>query len=169
MVVLIVAALLAVPSFECWQPPVDAPVIDPYRAPACTWCPGNRGITYGPRAGTPVRAVASGVVSFAGLVAGTRYVVVALGDGRRVTYGNLASGGPVTGSTVIVGQTIGRSSSQLHFGLRVGERYVDPTPLIGAWVGRPRLIPLDGGAARPAPPPRLRCGSPSRLPEPIRR
>ena len=32
-------------------PPVAAPVVDPFREPPCAWCPGNRGIEYGPPAG----------------------------------------------------------------------------------------------------------------------
>ena len=32
---------------ECWRPPVPAPVVDPFREPACRWCRGNRGIDYG--------------------------------------------------------------------------------------------------------------------------
>mgnify|MGYP001828234495 CR=1 FL=1 len=157
MLALLIVALLTAPSSQCWRPPVDAPIVDPYREPGCRWCPGNRGVTYGPAPGSPVRAVASGVVSFAGTVAGTRYVVVALPDGRRVTYGDLASSGLTVGRAVVAGQVIGRSSAVLHLGLRIGDRYVDPTPLIGRWVGRPRLIPADGGPPRPAPPPRLRC------------
>ncbi len=30
----------------CWNPPVAGRVVDPFRMPACTWCPGNRGIEY---------------------------------------------------------------------------------------------------------------------------
>ena len=75
----------------CWLPPVDAPVVDPFRPPPCAWCPGNRGLEYGTPAGTVVRAVAAGEVTFSGTVAGMRYVVVRHADGRRATYGGLAS------------------------------------------------------------------------------
>ena len=75
----------------CWLPPVDAPVVDPFRPPPCTWCAGNRGLEYGTPSGVAVRAVAAGEVTFSGTVAGERYVVVRHADGRRATYGGLAS------------------------------------------------------------------------------
>ena len=46
-------------AVPCWVPPVEAPVTDPFRAPRCEWCPGNRGIEYGPTAGQVVTAVAA--------------------------------------------------------------------------------------------------------------
>ena len=45
----------------CWWPPVSAPVIDPYREPACRWCPGNRGLEYGTRAGMPAATERTGI------------------------------------------------------------------------------------------------------------
>ena len=71
----------------------SAPVADPFREPACAWCPGNRGIEYGTGAGRrSCGRRRPATVTFAGVVAGTRYVVVDHADGRlRATYGNLAS------------------------------------------------------------------------------
>src|SRR5262245_2865597 len=66
----------AEPPSPCLNAPVRAPVIDPFRTPGCRWCAGNRGIEYGTTPGTLVRASAAGTVTFAGVVAGTRYVVV---------------------------------------------------------------------------------------------
>jgi murein DD-endopeptidase MepM/ murein hydrolase activator NlpD len=157
---------LAPPMFAqtlpCWESPVHAAVSDPFREPRCPWCPGNRGIEYATTAGVRVRAVATGRVSFAGTIAGTVYVVVRHGGDRRVTYANLIDESFSVGDLVVRGQTIGRTAGRLHFGLRVGDRYVDPAPLLGRWVHRPRLIPVDGGPGNPAPAPRLRCGSPGR-------
>jgi murein DD-endopeptidase MepM/ murein hydrolase activator NlpD len=141
----------------CLLPPVDAPVADPFREPPCTWCPGNRGLTYRVRPGITVRAAAGGRVAFSGLVAGTRYVVVVHADGLRATYGGLSSSHLHAGDTVATGAVIGRSGDELHFGLRDGERYVDPEPLLGDVVHRARLVPADGTPPRPAPPPRLSC------------
>mgnify|MGYP003562817032 CR=1 FL=1 len=141
----------------CWSPPVDAEVTDPFREPACTWCPGNRGVEYGTARGAPVRAVASGEVTFSGTVAGTRYVVVRHAGGLRVTYGNLASTELGRGDVVARGAVIGLTAGRFHLGVRNGERYVDPAPFIGELRGVVRLIPADGSAPAPAPPPRVRC------------
>lgn len=142
----------------CWLPPVDAPVVDPFRPPPCAWCAGNRGLEYGTSSGTVVRAVAAGEVTFSGTVAGERFVVVRHADGRRATYGGLARSSLRTGDAVVARSVVGETAEHLHFGLRDGERYVDPAPLLGRLVGRPRLVPDDGTVARAAPPPRLRCG-----------
>src|SRR5688500_5962699 len=81
----------AVAALPCFLPPVAAPVVDPFRAPDCPYCAGNRGLEYATHHGQPVLAADDGVVTFSGLVAGTRYVVVERDDGLRVTYGRLAS------------------------------------------------------------------------------
>lgn len=148
---------IGVTATTCWLPPVDAPVVDPFREPECAWCPGNRGIEYATVPGTPVRSVAAGEVSFAGTVAGTVYVVVRHADGRRVTYGRLAERSVGRGDRVVAGSIVGRTTDSFHLGLRDGDRYIDPAPVLGVLVGRPRLIPTDGRAANPAPAPRLTC------------
>lgn len=141
----------------CWLPPVEAPVVDPFRLPACSWCTGNRGLEYGTPTGTVVHAVASGEVTFSGTVAGERYVVVRHADGRRSTYGGLASATLRVGDAVAARAVVGITAAHLHFGLRDGDTYVDPAPFLGRLVGRPRLVPDDGTAPRAAPPPHLRC------------
>jgi murein DD-endopeptidase MepM/ murein hydrolase activator NlpD len=143
----------------CLLAPVSAPIVDPFRAPGCQWCPGNRGLQYAVAAGTPVRAAAAGMVSFSGVVAGTRYVVVEhAAGGLRATYGGLAETGLREGDVVAAGSVVGVAGGEgLHFGLRRGEVYVDPAPLLGRLVERPRLVPTDGTPRRAAPPPQLRC------------
>lgn len=141
----------------CWSPPVSAAVSDPFREPACRWCPGNRGIEYATRPGQVVRAVDTGRVSWAGTAAGVVYVVVEHRDGLRVTYGSLAERRHATGDVVVRGQTIGTTGAVLHFGVRRGDRYLDPASFLGRWVGRPRLLPTDGRPGVRPPPPRLRC------------
>ena len=145
------AALVAVVA-TCWLPPVDAPVVDPFRAPACTWCPGNRGIEYGPVPGQTVVAVEAGTVSFAGSVARVAYVVVLHDDGIRATYGRLEQIGVVTGQRVSAGQRLGTTTGRFYFGLRDGNTPVDPTPLIGRRTWPARLVPMDGTPARPVAP-----------------
>lgn len=165
----VVAAPASARAAPCWAPPVEAPVTDPFRAPACPWCPGNRGIEYGTPPGAAVRAVAAGTVTFAGDVAGTRYVVVELAGGWRVTYGNLADREVGRGDRVVAGQRLGTTAGRFHFGLRDraaagdppgDDAYLDPTPYLGEWRYRVRLIPVDG-VPRPSPPPTLVCGAES--------
>lgn len=157
-VLVVLAAPASSAAATCWLPPVVGGIADPFRAPPCRWCAGNRGIEYSVAARTRVRAVATGIVTYSGVVAGTRYVVVDIGAGRRVTYGRLSSARVGSGDRVVARSVIGTVSGTLFFGLRVHDVYTDPSPFIGTIVGRPRLIPTDGTTPRPAPPPTLRCG-----------
>ena len=155
--------LLAVPApaaaAPCWHPPVAGIVTDPFREPPCPYCAGNRGLEYRVGSRVVVRAVASGTVSWAGSIAGTRYVVVRHADGRRATYGRLVSTSLSAADPVLAGTAVGRASGTFYFGLRQGDRYIDPSPFLGELRGRPRLVPVDGRVARPAPPSRWRCGA----------
>lgn len=153
----ILAALVGALPGVCWMPPVEQQVVDLFRQPACVWCPGNRGLKYGTDAGTPVRAVAAGTVTFSGSVVGTGYVVVRHADGIRATYGNITGTTLAEGDIVAARAVIGFAAGTVHFGLREGDRYLDPALFIGRMVHRARLVPLDGSPPRPAPPPRLRC------------
>jgi murein DD-endopeptidase MepM/ murein hydrolase activator NlpD len=153
----VVALMLLTPG--CYQHPVSSPVVDPFRAPACAFCPGNRGLEYRPSAGSRVVAAADGVVRFSGLVAGVRYVVVAQADGRTTTYGRLAAAQVAPGTSLRAGDTIGTTTDRFYFGLREGERYVDPAPFLGVLRYRPRLVPVDGSAPRRAPPPTMHCAA----------
>lgn len=170
LLVLVAAALaVAVPTGgaaarQCWLAPVDARVVDPFREPDCRWCPGNRGIEYGTARGDTVRAVATGEVTYAGAIDGVSYLVVRHADGRRATYGNLVEVGRRRGDVVIAGTPVGLAAGRVHFGLRDGDRYIDPAPFMGTFVHRARLVPLDGSAAAPAPPPTLRCETERPLP-----
>jgi murein DD-endopeptidase MepM/ murein hydrolase activator NlpD len=144
----------------CYAPPLAAPVVDPFRVPACAYCPGNRGLEYAPAPGTPVTALSSGTVTFSGSVAGTRYVVVQQPDGIKVTYGRLAGISVSTGATVVTGGPVGTTTDRFFLGLRRGDEYIDPAPLLGRLRRRAHLVPTDGGASRPAPPPSLICMPP---------
>ncbi len=153
----VIAPSVAAEAAPCWRPPVVGIVTDPFRQPACPYCAGNRGIDYRVGVSIQVRAVAAGVVTWSGTIAGTRYVVVRHGDGRRTTYGKLTSSPLVSGDTVASGSLVGTASGEFYFGLRVGEQYRDPAPHLGRLVGRPRLVPVDGSTPRRPPPPTLRC------------
>jgi len=141
----------------CFWPPVEAPIVDHFRDPGCRWCAGNRGLEYDVDPGTPVRALAAGTVTFAGVVAGTRYVVIAHADGRRATYGQLAATTLAGGHAVAAGAVVGTSTAGLYVGLREGDVYVDPEPYIGRASPRPYLVPVDGTPPRPPPPARITC------------
>jgi murein DD-endopeptidase MepM/ murein hydrolase activator NlpD len=143
----------------CWAPPVSGPAVEPYRAPACTYCPGHRGVTFGSTPGEPVRAVAAGVVQFAGPVAGIEWVVVRGADRLIMTYGQLADRVVTAGQQVSAGQVIGRAGRLVYFGVRLDGHPVDPTAWLGRWRSAPRLVPLDRWPRRPGTDPRLSCGA----------
>lgn len=125
-----------------YRPPVDAPVVDPFRAPSSPYGPGNRGIDYATVPGTVVRTVAPGTVVFAGSVAGVRYVTVLHADGLRSSYGELASISVIEGAVLGPGAEVGRAGDTLHLGIRRGEEYLDPETLFAAAVPLVRLIPV---------------------------
>jgi murein DD-endopeptidase MepM/ murein hydrolase activator NlpD len=143
---------LAVPwlaAGSCLVAPVDAAVVDPFRMPPCEWCPGNRGIEFGPTTGLAVVAAAPGTVSFSGDVAGTNYVVVAHVDGTRTTYGGLVSIAVHRGQHVELAEVLGTAGATLHFGWRdAAGNYLDPAPVLGSLRIRPYLVPTDGTAPR---------------------
>src|SRR5688572_1373143 len=89
------AVFMAAARVACYVPPVDAPIVEPFVAAPCTYCAGgHRGVEYDVSPGTPVRAAISGMVTFSGVVAGTRYLVVLGDDGLSATYGMIASAVP---------------------------------------------------------------------------
>jgi murein DD-endopeptidase MepM/ murein hydrolase activator NlpD len=138
----------------CLALPSDAIVVDPFRAPECARCAGNRGIEYAVPVASPVRSGLSGRVVFAGEVAGVRYVVVRARDtpSVRVTYGGVGETTVSRGDVVRRGDVLGLASGSgngattgaatLHVGVRVGETYVDPQTMAGgnaATSARPRF------------------------------
>lgn len=148
---LVVAALFSAASVT-YVPPVDAPIVERFRPPACTWCPGNRGIDYATPPGATVRASAEGVVTFAGQVGGELFVVVAHADGLRTTYAYLATVGVQAGQRVSQGSVVGTSGAMLHFGVRRGDVYLDPELLFAGGRVVARLVPLgERRAARAGP------------------
>ena len=107
-----------------------ATINDPFRQPICDRCAGNRGIEYTTQPGTPISAGASGVVSFSGVVANKKYLVIRTAAGRRLTYGSILNSDLRIGNSVVAGQIIGTTSNMLYFGVRessaLGDIYVDP-------------------------------------------
>lgn len=122
-----------------YQPPVDAVVIDSFRAPAHVGGAGNRGLEYDPEPGLPVRSSAEGEVVFAGSVAHNRFVTVLHRDGLRTAYGYLGWIAVEEGEWVARGQLLGTTSERFFFSVRDGDSYLDPALVLAA--GQVRLIP----------------------------
>ncbi|MGQ0831809.1 MAG: peptidoglycan DD-metalloendopeptidase family protein [Microthrixaceae bacterium] len=136
------AASAETPRAPTYLPPVDAPVVDPFRPPPGPYGAGNRGLEYGTAPETVVRAAAAGVVSFAGAVAGSRHVTIRHPDGLRTTYSFLSAIHVVVGQRVAQGDGVGATVGRLHFSARAGDAYFDPASLFTSGV-RVRLVPFD--------------------------
>lgn len=131
-----------------YVPPVDAPVVDPFRAPPSKFGPGNRGLTYDLAPGSPVTASAAGEVTFAGPVAGSLHVTVLHADGLRTSYSFLDSVTVRRGQRIGQGDVVGTGGTGFHLGVRAGDAYLDPAALFGGVEIRVRLVPHE----EPLPP-----------------
>ncbi|GHH16214.1 hypothetical protein GCM10018780_58410 [Streptomyces lanatus] len=144
---------------RAWPVGVRPSVLRGWEPPATTYGRGHRGVDLSAPAGTPVRAVAAGRVSFAGRVAGKGVVSVELtGTGNpplRTTYepvraavrkGDEVEAGEVVGTVEATGSHCGTGTC-VHWGLRRGETYLDPLSLLPPWLlhrGPSRLLPVLG-------------------------
>lgn len=89
--------------------------------------------------GTPILAVNDGIVRLAGNLLETGYtVIVDHGAGLFSSYSHLSKLQVKAGEMVYRGQTIGQmgntgfsTGSHLHWVMRIGETYLNPTPFIG--------------------------------------
>ena len=129
------------PAAVTYRPPVDAPVVDPFRPADPNWTSGNRGLEYATTPGTLVAASAAGEVVFAGPVAGGLHVVVLHDDGLRTSYSFLQLVAVKRGDKVTQGQTVGTALERFHFGVRAGEAYLDPAKLFGGGPPEVHLVP----------------------------
>ncbi len=131
------AAARANPSPTDWSRPVPGAVVRPFVAPRAKYGPGHRGADLAAAPGTAVVAAGGGVVTFAGLVAGSLHVVIDHGAGFVTSYSFLAVVSVRRGDRVVRGQTVGVAGGTgaehavgvLHFGLRVDGEYLDPMTL----------------------------------------
>ena len=116
--------------------PVD--VVHAFDRPPRDWIPGHRGVDIRAEAGSTIRAPSSGVVTFSGSVAGRGVLVVTHRLGLRSSFEPIADAVPVGTSVVargrlgVLANTAGHCdpSSCLHWGVRLGEEYLDPMSLI---------------------------------------
>ncbi len=136
-----------------WVPPIDAPVIDPFRPPASRYGSGNRGLEYGASPGQKIWAVDDGRVVFAGRVGSARHITVDHGSGLRSTYAFVESISVVRGQSVGQGQVLGSAGPGFHLTARLGDEYVDPALLFAGYEVQLRLIegplPTVAGADKP--------------------
>ena len=156
--------LLAAPSPARageWTWPVEGPVIRGFDPPDTPFGSGHRGIDIAAPIGTPVRAAAGGVVTFAGPVGGRLFVTIDHGGGLESRYSFLEAVVVRRHDTVPRGQVIARSGSghagdlvpSLHFAALRDDAYVDPLELLGpieVWRFI-RLAPLASAGSAPPP------------------
>jgi murein DD-endopeptidase MepM/ murein hydrolase activator NlpD len=125
--------------------------------PEQEWGPGHRGVDLIAAAGSRVLSPGAGVVTFAGQVARRGVVVVTHPDGLRTSLEPVSATVPV-GTAVVAGARIGvvegsgsgggsgggtppnhcAPRSCVHWGVRRGERYIDPLSLLD----RPPIVLL---------------------------
>lgn len=125
--------------------PVDGRPVHAFEESDGPYGRGHRGVDLRVLVGQEVGAMAGGSVSFAGSVAGRRWVTVAHPDGIRTTVGPLASIDVDAGRTVDAGQRLGTASAVvhertglLHVSARRGDVYLDPATLVDP--GVPTLV-----------------------------
>ncbi|WUO00387.1 M23 family metallopeptidase [Streptomyces sp. NBC_00299] len=143
---------------RAWPVGSRPPILRAWEPPATPYGRGHRGVDLGTPAGTPVRAVAPGRISFAGRVAGKGVVSVELtGTGDpplRTTYepvravlkkGAEVAAGEVVGTVEPTGSHC--TGTCVHWGLRRGDAYLDPLSLLPPGLlrrGPSRLLPVLG-------------------------
>ncbi|MFF2369582.1 M23 family metallopeptidase [Agromyces sp. NPDC058110] len=132
-----------------WSWPTRPPIVvdDPFRAPPTPYAAGHRGVDLRAAAGEPVVAVAAGVVSFSGMVAGRPVVSIDHGDGL-VSSLEPVTASPVEGEEVLEGQPLGVVATGghcdarcVHLGVRLHGEYVSPMLYLG---GVPWAVLLPG-------------------------
>lgn len=141
------------PAVE-YERPLRGDILRHFEPPPTPFAAGHRGIDIAAAAGTTVRAAAAGVVSFAGQVGGRLFVSIDHADGLRTTYSFLDAVLVAEGESVSRGDPVARSGTghagserpHLHFGVRRGDEYLDPEPLLLASIRRNlwrvvRLVP----------------------------
>ena len=144
-----VAPARAEPQLPLLGLPVeDGRIVALARIPEPNWLPGHRGIDIAADAGATVRSPGPGRVAFIGTVAGRPVIAIELDTGLRATL-EPAVGGVDVGARVARGSPVGALAPSpshcglqacLHWGLKEGERYVDPLDWLAGY-GRVVLLP----------------------------
>lgn len=126
-------------------PPVDAPVVDAFRMPEQPWLAGNRGLEYDTKPGQVIQASANGLVTFAGSVAGSKFVTIRHEPDLRTTVGFLDVILVSAGEVVSQGMPIAVAGERTHFSARRGDGYIDPALLFRRLRTIVRLVSDQGG------------------------
>lgn len=152
---LVLAIVLAFPMAASAEPTLPSPstwplagtprVVGRFNPPDQRWEAGHRGVDLTANVGDQVLSAAAGMVTFAGRLAGRGVVVVDHGE-VRTTYEPVAAS-VATGQQVSMGEVVGTletgshcmPESCLHWGLKQGDHYLDPTLLGGST--QVRLLP----------------------------
>ena len=117
----------------CLTNPVSGPITNGY-SPIGQY-EGHWGVDYQVSAGETVSAPVSGIVTFAGPVAGMRSITIQPISGFKVSVSYLASIHVIAGGYVRTGHLIGiangNSAHGVHLSTRIDGRYVDPIPQMG--------------------------------------
>lgn len=135
-----------------YEQPVPGPMARSFDPPARDWEAGHRGIDLWSAHGAEVRSPGTGVVTFAGSVAGKPVVVVTHPDGLRsslepvvadVPQGTAVAAGDVVGHLAPASATASNpdhcttlappagGAACVHWGVRRAEQYLDPLALLG--------------------------------------
>ncbi|GAA2184558.1 hypothetical protein GCM10009785_32980 [Brooklawnia cerclae] len=128
--------------------PLPGPVLRDFEAAEPDWLRGHRGVDLGGDAGAQVMAAADGTVAWVGTINGVSMVSVQHPDGIRTTY-QPVDPAVSRGEAVRAGQMLGTllpghctTGACLHWGVRQGERYLDPMVWLGGGAaGEVRLLP----------------------------
>lgn len=160
-----------------YVPPTRGAVLRHYEAPPTPYAAGHRGIDLACATGSIVVSSATGTVAFAGKIAGEWYVSIDHEDGIRSTYSYVKVVLVTKGQRVARTAPVARCGSghpgsslptHMHFGMKRGDTYLDPEPMLiaGFRSDYSRLIHLADAAspARSQPP----MKSTDRVPEPLR-
>ncbi|MGJ7441470.1 murein hydrolase activator EnvC family protein [Aquipuribacter sp. MA13-6] len=143
------------PGHDERVPPLPGEPARQFEPPPHEYGPGHRGIDLPAAPGSVVVSPAHGVVTFAGPVAGRGVVVLEHVGGTLTSLEPVETLLPV-GASVGVGGPVARVQDAprhpgcpvvdgcLHWGVRVGGRYVDPWWWLGR-AGPVRLLPLSVG------------------------
>jgi murein DD-endopeptidase MepM/ murein hydrolase activator NlpD len=121
-----------------WDWPAEpAPdVLAPFDPPPEPWLSGHRGVDLAAADGSDVLAPEAGRVSFAGTVVDRGVVTIDHGSGLRSSFepvdSSLRKGDPVAAGDVVgtVSGTTHCSPNCLHWGVRLGEAYVNPLQFV---------------------------------------